>query len=76
MIHEHDAPSQAASNTRPINSSLASTKNFFVRYMSRNAAQNGFSDQATPMLPTATVICPSGKPSALYMRSEVPLITL
>ena len=39
-----------------ISSSIDRTKNFFVRYMSRKAAQSGFSDHAMPMLPTATVI--------------------
>src|ERR1039458_6601856 len=53
-------------------SSMVSTKNFFVRYMSRNAAQRGFSDQAMPMLPRATVIWPSPYPSDLYIREAVP----
>ena len=45
-----------AVSSTAISASMVSTKNFFVRYMSRNAAQTGFSDQAIPMLPSATVI--------------------
>ena len=46
-----------AANNPASRSSIESTKNFFVRYMSRNAAQSGLSDHATAMLPNATVIC-------------------
>ena len=55
--------------------SIDSTKNFFVRYMSRNAAQNGLSDHAIPMLPRAIVIWPSEYPSDLYIRVAVPPMT-
>ena len=40
----------------PQSISIERTKNFFVRYISRKAAQSGFNDQAMPILPTATVI--------------------
>ena len=53
---------RAASAIRP---SIASTKNFLVRYMSRNAAQNGLSDHAMPTLAVATVISPSEWPRSL-----------
>ena len=48
-----------------MSTSMARTKNFFVLYMSRNAAQNGFSDHAMPMLAVATVIWPSVWPRSL-----------
>src|SRR6478735_1126935 len=52
--------------SRPaIRISIARTKNFFVRYMSRKAAHSGFSDQAMPMLAVASVIWPSEWPRSL-----------
>ena len=48
-----------------ISSSIVRTKNFLVRYISRKAAQNGFSDQAMPMLPVASVIWVSEWPRSL-----------
>jgi hypothetical protein len=45
--------------------SVVSTKNFFVRYMSRNAAQSGFSDHTIPTLAVASVISPSERPRSL-----------
>ena len=45
--------------------SVASTQNFFVRSMSRNAAQNGLSDHAIPMLAVPTVISASDRPRSL-----------
>ena len=41
------------------------TQNFFVRAMSRNGAQRGFSDQAMPMLAVPTVISASERPRSL-----------
>src|SRR6185369_1815368 len=54
-----------ATNRTDIANSVVSTKNFFVRYMSRNAAQSGFSDHAIPMLAVARVISPSEWPRSL-----------
>src|SRR6185369_15339269 len=51
-------------------SSVARTKNFLVRNMSRNAAQNGFSDHAMPMLPVTSAISVSECPRFLNI---VPL---
>ena len=48
-----------------MSSSIARTKNFLVRNMSRNAAQNGLSDQAMPMLPVTRVISVSEWPRFL-----------
>ena len=55
-----------------MSSSIASTKNFFVRYMSRNAAQKGLSDQAMPMLPVARVISVSECPRSLNIVPDDP----
>ena len=44
---------------------MLSTQNFLVRYMSRNDAQSGFSDQAMPTLPVASAISVSVWPRSL-----------
>src|SRR5437868_5627610 len=46
-------------------SSVARTKNFLVRNMSRNAAQKGLSDHAMPMLPVTSAISVSECPRFL-----------
>src|SRR5690606_25979464 len=49
------------------------TKNFFVLNISRKPAHKGLSDQATPMLATATVISPSECPKSLNMVPETQI---
>src|SRR5476649_1236526 len=53
--------------------SIERTKNFFVRYMSRKAAQRGLSDHAIPMLAVASVIWLSECPRSLYMVPDTQI---
>jgi hypothetical protein len=57
--------SATRTNRTDIANCIASTKKRFVLYMSRKAAQRGFSDQAMPMLAVASVISPSEWPRSL-----------
>src|ERR1051325_10735970 len=62
-----------ATSSPAMRSSVSSTKNFFVRVMSRNAAQNGLSDQAMPMLPVTSAISVSECPTFLNIVPQTQI---